>query len=171
MTKTFLHESATGTHHGTTAGRDHDRTPGCSAPSPAHRRLTILATFPRRPPPSPPAAAPDARDFLSGLDQETSYYQQAAYASSTLQTASVALKTYAAYCWLANDYPDPTTGITDIQLCRYITWLARTLSATTIDNYISMGVRPEAPRRPRMAMEAAGKTPFCACSAPRHRQT
>ena len=77
----------------------------------------------------------------AALDAEVSHYQAHALAESSTKNASTALRAYAVFCWLTDDYPDPKEGISDAQLARYVAFLARTHAHSTIEQYITMGPR------------------------------
>lgn len=86
------------------------------------------------PPPGDPSA------LILALRAEAHAFQAAAFAAGTLAAATTALRSYAAFCYITGRWPDPHTGITDEDLILYITFLARTLSIATIENYVSLGV-------------------------------
>lgn len=79
--------------------------------------------------------------LIRSLQQETRGYQLRSLAPNTWANASTALRTYARYCRITGDYPDPITGITDTQLAQYATYLARSVRHNTVENYVSMGVK------------------------------
>ena len=104
-------------------------------------RINRVLTDTRR---TPSHAGPTQYDptlFLRELEKETRGYQLRSLATNSWANAGTALRHYARYCRLTNQYPDPTKGITDEQLAHYATYLARTVQHGTVENYISMGVR------------------------------
>ena len=105
--------------------------------------------MPRSPPPLRPRLAGDTRQvpkvdpsaLRAALDVEVSHYQAHALAENTQKNVSTALRAYATYCMLTDDYPDPKEGISDVQLARYVAFLARTHAHSTIEQYITNGPR------------------------------
>ena len=75
------------------------------------------------------------------MDDAVAAYKLAQYAESTKKGIATATRSYLDFCAQTRCWPDPRTGISDEDLCRYIAWLARTVKYKTIVNYVTMGVR------------------------------
>ena len=82
-----------------------------------------------------------AAGLFAALAEEAAAFQAAQYAQRSQETIDTAVRAYLAYCQATNDWPSPHTGISDAQMVRYVTFLARTVAYSTILNYLSMGVR------------------------------
>lgn len=80
-------------------------------------------------------------EFIKALLKEAQSYQGQAFAQSTLANASTAMRNFAIFCQTTGIYPDPQKGLTDMELVLLITFWARTLDYSTIENYLSVGVR------------------------------